>query len=310
MSRGYQTDVRLSRQKQIDTLRVFNENVTEIVQGKEYSISFKSSSLNLKLDIKLPENFPIEKPYLEITPAVYHQWVDPSGAVHSPGLRSFTQHSDLGMVVLALRSELEKAHLALWNPEGGTKAPDVSPPSTGATPATLSPPSASSDNISTKLGELSVDELKSILNDEDRFEKFIMDIESEHHPLVTHYLGDGSIATLRDNLETKARANQELQSQIESSRNKIICKYQDFHCKKSDLQGSVKRLRELDARVQPNVLADKLLGLAVDCDEESEEIAESFLQTQLSIDDFLSKYIKSRGDGYLKKIKADKLKKS
>ena len=37
--------------------------------------------------------------------------------------------------------------------------------------------------FSTKLGELSVDELKSILNDEDRFEKFIMDIDSEHHPL-------------------------------------------------------------------------------------------------------------------------------
>ena len=36
----------------------------------------------------------------------------------------------------------------------------------------------------------------------------------------------------------------------------------------------------------------RLLGLAVDCDEGSEQIAENFLNTQISIEEFISKWVK------------------
>ncbi|XP_023328389.1 vacuolar protein sorting-associated protein 37A [Eurytemora carolleeae] len=302
----FQTDIRLSRSRQINTLRVFHDNVTEVVPNKEYSVSFNSSGHSLILVIKLPDNFPNQKPLVEISPAVLHPWVDSSGRIDSPGLRNFSQHSDLGMVIGAIKQELKKSSLQLQNPGARSQGVAALSPSYCVLPPSAgSAVNTSPDPLSAKLADLPVEELKGILNDEDHFEKFIMEAETDYEPLSSLL---ESINSMREELEKKALENQDLQTQIESSRNEIICKYQEFHQKKSELQSTIDRLRELEARVEPNLLADRLVRLSVASEEESDDIAESFLQQNIDVDQFITKYIKVRGDGYMKKVKADKVK--
>ena len=66
----FQTDVRLSRQKQINTLAVFNELVECVVEGAEYRIQFRSSEQQqLTVCVKLPPDFPAAQPhvFIEVT---------------------------------------------------------------------------------------------------------------------------------------------------------------------------------------------------------------------------------------------------
>jgi len=319
-SQSSQAKINLAgRQEQINNLRVFNDNVVEMVPLRLYEVRFLTESgLNLTLAVHLPDKFPNIKPVVEVNPPVIHSWVDINGTVDAPGLRNFATHSDLGMVIQAIRREFDKT--------GVQVAPRAASGAGGQTivPATVKQPQDAAvnsskqdekhgvtdpmmDSIRSKLSELSVEELKSILNDEDHFEKVMWDLESEDKTLVSL---NESNDKLRDELKAKALENQELQHQIETSRNQIICNYENFHHKKSELQDTLDKLKEINSRIQPPILSEKLLSLSTECDEESEQIAENFLHKNISIDSFISRYIKSRGAGYLKKIKADKMKKT
>jgi len=115
---SFQTDTRLSRQKQIHSLAVYHEAVECVTEGAEYRIKFRGpEQMQLSLLIKLPSDFPTAQPHIFIEPCVAHQWVQPStGRVtQAPGLLNFSPHSDLGMVVGAIRREFEKAEsLQVW----------------------------------------------------------------------------------------------------------------------------------------------------------------------------------------------------
>jgi len=316
------------RQEQINNLRVFNENVAEMVPLRLYEVRFVTESgLKLTLCVHLPDKFPNVKPVVEVNPPVIHPWVDILGTIDAPGLRNFASHSDLGMVIQAIRREFDKTGVTL-SPRavGSTNSTAVSTVPGNQQQAggqqqqhrQLTAPSQQHqdeksattdqvmDSIRSKLSELSVEELKSILNDEDHFEKVLLEVESEEKALVNL---NESNEKLREELKTKAKENQDLQNQIESSRNEIICNYENFHHKKSELQDTVNKLHEMNARIEPAVLSEKLMELSQHCDEESDEIAESFLHKNITIENFIPKYINSRGAGYLKKIKADKIKK-
>jgi ESCRT-I complex subunit VPS37 len=311
------------RQEQINNLRVFNDNVVEMVPLRLYEVRFVSESgLKLTLAVHLPDKFPNIKPVVEVNPPVLHPWVDILGTVDAPGLRNFAQHSDLGMVIQAIRREFDKTgvQLAPRAAGAGSKATSSIPGGQGHQQQLQQAAGAPSiqkgekqsatdqvmDSIRNKLSDLSVEELKSILNDEDHFEKILLEVESDDKTLVNL---NESNEKLRDQLKSQAKENQELQSQIETSRNEIICNYENFHHKKSELQETLNKLHQMNARIDPAVLSEKLLELSAHCDEESEEIAESFLQKNIRIENFIPRYINSRGAGYLKKMKADKIKK-
>ena len=55
---SYSSDTRLSRQRQITTLKVYNENVEEIIENAEYRVRVSVGSLQLSLIVKLPPEFP------------------------------------------------------------------------------------------------------------------------------------------------------------------------------------------------------------------------------------------------------------
>jgi len=109
---SFQTDTRLSRQKQIHSLAVYHEAVECVTEGSEYRIKFRGpEQMQFSLLVKLPSDFPTAQPHIFIEPCVAHQWVQPTtGRVtQAPGLLNFSPHSDLGMVVGAIRREFEKA---------------------------------------------------------------------------------------------------------------------------------------------------------------------------------------------------------
>jgi len=290
---AYNSETRLSRQRQINTLKVYNENVETVIEGSEYKIKIKSQSVPLSMIVKLPATFPDSPPLIFCSPPVLHPWIVGDRISTAPGLLNFTPHSDLGMVVAAIRREFEK------------NQPTLQPPiSVGVTSDYQLQPPTSNDMIRKKLLELSKQELKDILDTEGALEKFIDDLS--YPPLESI---NENIKSMEENIKATAKSNIDLQQEIESYRDSLLCKVQEYHARKSELQSIHDQLRELKIRVDGEVLADKLLRLSVDNEEEADRIADKFLSKDLPVEKFLQDYIKTRSECHIQRIKAEKVKK-
>ena len=102
----------LSRRKQINTLMIFNENVSEVESDSKYRIDFTIKNQPVSLDIFLPGGFPKDRPVVKLEDplkSISHPWLDPQGnVVGAPGLLNHSVHSDLGRVVQAIKREFER----------------------------------------------------------------------------------------------------------------------------------------------------------------------------------------------------------
>ena len=290
----YSSDTRLSRQRQITTLKVYNETVEETLDNTEYRVRVKCQNLQLALIVRLPPEFPDLPPVVLCSPPLLHPWVSPGGRVTgSPGLNNFTSHSDLGMVVSAIRRELEKSPATLQ-------------PGSAASQQQLQHPQASnssSDPIVKKLSELDREELQDILDKDGALDKFMSDLS--YPPLDSMV---DNISSMEENIRATAQNNIQLQGQIETYRDSLLNKVQDYHEKKAEMEEHYSKLCEMRQQVTGNVLADKLLRLSVNNEEESDKIADKFLSSELAVEDFLQDYIKIRKECHLQKLKADKVK--
>ena len=83
----YSSDTRLSRQRQITTLKVYNETVEEVVENSEYRVKVKCQTLQVSLIVRLPPEFPGLPPVLICSPALLHPWISTGGRV--TGLNTF-----------------------------------------------------------------------------------------------------------------------------------------------------------------------------------------------------------------------------
>ena len=102
----------LDRRKQINTLLIFNENVTEIVPNIQYRMDFTGGGTSgpLTMLIHLPPGFPKERPSIRIEPlGLHHGWLDTANGnvIGAAGLNNFSAHSDLGRVVQVIKREFE-----------------------------------------------------------------------------------------------------------------------------------------------------------------------------------------------------------
>ena len=200
----------------------------------------------------------------------------------------FTSHSDLGMVVAAIRREFEKS------------CPSVQP---NTSPINVEYQPGVEDKIKLKLSQMEKEDLQDILGDDGALEKFVSEIS--YPPLETTL---DNITSMEDNIRAQAENNTKLQQEIELLKDSLLNKVQDYHSKKADVEVLYKKCTDLKQRVSSEVMADKLIRLSVSNEEESDKIAEQFLSRELSVDDFLQDYIKIRTDCHLQKLKADKVK--
>ena len=290
---GYSSDTRLSRQRQITTLSVYNENVEEVADKAEYRVvcGERADQVQLSLLVQLPPEFPeTAAPLILCSPPVLHPWISSGGRVTgAPGLNNFTSHSDLGMVVAAVRRELERS------------APTLQP---NASPVNVDYPQPPADFIRKKLSELEKDDLEDIINDEGAMDKFLDTIS---YPPLDNMVDN--IASMEENIKAQAESNIELQNQIESVRDSLLNKVQEYHSKKAEMDQLHGELSALRARVGGAVLADRLVRLSVSNEEQSDTVAERFLARELGVEQFLQDYIKIRTDCHLQKLKADQVKK-
>ena len=102
------TALQVQRSRQIEQLKCFNKNVSEIVRDLEYRINTVVGGVTISLYVTLPPLFPQDKPVVKISPRVNHSWVDNQMIVTgSPGLNNFMIHSDLGKVVKEIIDEFQ-----------------------------------------------------------------------------------------------------------------------------------------------------------------------------------------------------------
>ncbi|KOB75191.1 putative Parcxpwfx02, partial [Operophtera brumata] len=125
LPRPYYTDQDI-RKRQIDTLKVFNDHVTEVHENSEYSVEFIANGKNMSLSVILTPEFPNEQPNIYIHPPVLHPWVSENSnqVTSAPGLVNFTLHSDLGRLVQAIIREFQR-YLPTSSDEGTSN--DASP---------------------------------------------------------------------------------------------------------------------------------------------------------------------------------------
>lgn len=107
--RGENDNAAVKRKRQIDTLKIFNDNVVELREDVEYQVEFESGDMRMAIMVSLSPEFPLEKPVLRVSPPVNHSWCNEHSEITSaPGLLNFTVHSDLGRVVQAIIREFSK----------------------------------------------------------------------------------------------------------------------------------------------------------------------------------------------------------
>ncbi|XP_057342121.1 vacuolar protein sorting-associated protein 37A [Microplitis mediator] len=107
--RGENENAAVKRKRQIDTLKIFNDNVAELREDVEYQVQFDAGETRMAIMVSLPPEFPLEKPVLRVSPPVTHPWCNEHSEITSaPGLLNFTIHSDLGRVVQAIIREFSK----------------------------------------------------------------------------------------------------------------------------------------------------------------------------------------------------------
>jgi len=286
---SYSSDTRLSRQRQVTTLSVYNEVVEEVVENAEYWVKFSINSVPITLEVKLPPEFPECPPVIVCSPPLLHPWITKGGRVTgAPGLINFKTHSDLGMVVAAVRRELEKSR------------PSINP----NTVHVDHQPQQSLDLVRKHLMELEMDEMQDIIENDGALEKFLSVVS--YPPLEN--MAD-NITSMEENIKAQAKHNIDLQSEIECLRDTLLNRVQEYHTKKQEMEELHNKLSEMGARVRGDVLADRLVRMSVSNEEESDNIADKFLARELGVDQFLQDYIKIRTECHLQKLKADKVKK-
>lgn len=290
-------DLSRKREQQIDTLKVFNENVTEISFDKEYSVEFPTKAGNLSLVINLGTEFPFEKPSMKICPRITHKWVDATGEiVLAPGLMNYTVHSDLGRVVQVIRREFElDQSLTLANDGSDGFSGNIA---IGSVKNAIT--SLNNDVEFFSLAKLTSAELLRLNNNVDCLDEFISELPSIE---ASNKNIENTITKIMD----LANSNMSKEEPIYNLRSEISKQLETIENYQTSYAGLLTKYVKLSEIYSPQSISDKLKKAALKCDEESERIAEQFLNGDIDCDKFLQVYVKSRTMSYTRKAKEDRL---
>lgn len=301
-------DFKIKRKRQIDTLKIFNDNVQEVQPGVEYRVEFWADNRRMAILVQLGPDFPLENPVLMVSPNVSHAWVDHRGRITAaPGLVNFTQHSDLGRVVHAIVREFELRPPAWASTDNANSAAESNIPSDTNAQA-QAPPVVPGQPLQTplqqmifpELAELSNAELRSLMDNSDRRNEFI-----EQLPVSREL--DEQLDQLMDSIENLAKENLEKQSKLSESH--AACEERrhilnELHSSYEEL--SVVFKSQADRRT-PASIRESLKEVTHQADEESEKVAEHFLSGGMNLDQFLVAYVNKRMMSHIRRIKEEKL---
>ncbi|XP_071543883.1 vacuolar protein sorting-associated protein 37A-like [Panulirus ornatus] len=151
-----------------------------------------------------------------------------------------------------------------------------------------------------EVASLSRDELEDILTCEDKLTEFVAGL-----PQLT------AVKTHCDQLiaqnEALAKANLERSSEYERVRDATIQKVEELTSLRASFEDMTLMQQKASEKLAPANIQESLLIFAVQSEEESEKIAEDFLQKQIDVEEFLGSYMEKRIETHLRKFKGERL---
>ncbi|XP_046398698.1 vacuolar protein sorting-associated protein 37A [Ischnura elegans] len=315
------------RKRQIDTLKVFNDNVIELQEDVEYKVNFSAGGQIMAIIATLPPDFPHENPILKVFPPVTHPWVNDQGLITgAPGLLNFTVHSDLGRVVQAIIREFEKKPpplVMLGSHQEGynlSQQPTSTPPhSTSSPPPPPAPPSPTPpmgmlsrnnegipgssrriNSIFPDLVSVPTSELQRLWENEDRLEEAVLGL-----PEILQL--QATVDELMARNEEIARETLSKQPLLESLKQSVIEKLETVATLKETYESLSQKYQKISEMYSPPQIKEAMWQAATKSDEESERVAEEFLNGELDVEQFLDLYIEKRMLSHSRRIKEEKL---
>ncbi|KAG8134681.1 hypothetical protein E2320_007772 [Naja naja] len=151
-----------------------------------------------------------------------------------------------------------------------------------------------------ELSELSISQLTDMNEQEDiLLEQFV------NLPQLKHIINDKD--DLVKSIEELAKKNLLLEPSLESKRQTILDKYEQLIHFKTTFEKKVQRQHELSESCSASALQARLKVAAHEAEEESDGIAEDFLEGKTEIDDFLSSFMEKRTICHCRRAKEEKL---
>ncbi|NXU59438.1 VP37A protein, partial [Turnix velox] len=108
-------------------------------------------------------------------------------------------------------------------------------------------------------------------------------------------------------IEELAKKNLLLEPSLEAKRQAVLDKYEQLTQLKAAFEKKMQRQHELSESCSPSALQARLKVAAHEAEEESDTIAEDFLEGKTEIDDFLSSFMEKRTLCHCRRAKEEKL---
>jgi len=269
------------RRRQIDTLKIFNDNVFAIEEDKKYGIKFKSGSNEVTLVIELCPEFPYKKPKLSLDPKLNHSWIENDEITQFPGLINFTINSDLGRVAQAIIREYEK------NPPELADKPSV-------------PVMVASSSSFAELNNLDNYQLMALLSDEQYLDDFVEELA----PIKAQ---NAELDSLIEQNEQLARENLEKNSRLCDLKASVSSLTSDFVNLGDMYSETNRKYKEKTAEYSPQNIR-QLLEIGVsNAESECEATVEAFLEGHQNLSQFLDDFMKVKKLIATRKFKEERL---
>lgn len=298
------TDLNNERKRQIDTLKIFNDNVT-VISSSEYSVEFIAGENKLAMLVILGPDFPMEKPILKITPSISHRWVNEnSEVVSAPGYLNFSVYSDLGRVVQAIIRDLQRNPPPLRQKDSpvsninkskyvDTTTPSISPEEYEQSFEVMS-------SVIGRLHKMTIEELKVLNEDDESLEHFVNDLPHVQSLKQT-------VIDMINGTEELEKKNIDLEQKIEESKAELEESTNVFEVHKHACKTLYDKYMKLAEMRTPSNVKKRLKQAATALDAESESVAENFLDSKISLNEFLSQYKTLRMKVHAVKVKEDRI---
>ncbi|KAM4809568.1 vacuolar protein sorting-associated protein 37A isoform 1-T2 [Rhinophrynus dorsalis] len=151
-----------------------------------------------------------------------------------------------------------------------------------------------------ELSELSVSQLTEMMEQEDvLLEQFVS------LPHLKQVIADKE--DLVRNIEEMAKKNLQMEPILEAKRQAILDKYELLTQMKTTFEKRLQRQHELSESCSLSALQARLKVAAHEAEEESDSIAEDFLEGKIEIDDFLNIFMEKRTSCHSRRAKEEKL---
>jgi len=303
------------RKDQVNTLKVFNENVLEIVKDTQYEVKFPCGVHTISMLITLGPDFPIKGPLLKITPVLEHPWISSTGQIiHAPGLVHYSFHSDLGRIVSAIIRELSSSRPVLSNghhtspctsslDDEEETSPSTTQPSTSVpvptsmnSSAENTTPSDPQDVVLTELKNLSDDELLKLHQSPSLLDEFI----NKHFSPASFSEKIEETFNLVCSLAEENLANE---PEISTLKEEVDEKFKELKELKAKYDLRNQSYEEACETFKPHKIQESLHESLVEIDERGEQIADDFISLKLCLDRFVTQYIQLRTQFYARKVK-------